>query len=102
MENFGDETRQNQQASRSGADTDHAKTDLSDKSPEKTGLASLSPRERDILEAIIAGETSKETARRLALSPRTVEVHRAHILKKLGARNTADLLRRVLLDQAKS
>ncbi len=67
-----------------------------------TGVESLSLREHDILNAIIAGETSKETARRFNLSPRTVEVHRAHILKKLGARNTADLLRRVLLDQKKS
>jgi len=66
------------------------------------GLQSLSPREREVLDALIAGETSKEIARRFTLSPRTVEVHRAHILKKIGARNTADLLRRVLLDQLKS
>jgi DNA-binding CsgD family transcriptional regulator len=66
------------------------------------GLQSLSPREREVLDALIAGETSKEIARRFNLSPRTVEVHRAHILKKIGARNTADLLRRVLLDQTKS
>ena len=66
------------------------------------GLERLSLREREVLQAIIAGETSKEIARRFTLSPRTVEVHRAHILKKLGARNTADLLRRVLLDQQKS
>ena len=65
-------------------------------------LQSLSPREREVLDALIAGETSKEIARRFTLSPRTVEVHRAHILKKIGARNTADLLRRVLLDQLKS
>jgi DNA-binding CsgD family transcriptional regulator len=66
------------------------------------GLQSLSPREREVLDALIAGETSKEIARRFNLSPRTVELHRAHILKKIGARNTADLLRRVLLDQTKS
>lgn len=66
------------------------------------GVESLSPREREVLDALIAGETSKEIARRFTLSPRTVEVHRAHILKKIGARNTADLLRRVLLDPTKS
>ena len=72
--------------------------------PVKEGgsIQSLSPREREVLDALIAGETSKEIARRFTLSPRTVEVHRAHILKKIGARNTADLLRRVLLDQLKS
>lgn len=107
MGRFGDETRQTAQASGDGGGVDHdpKKTpnpDTGQAGTEKSGRGSLSPRERDILDAIIAGETSKETARRLSLSPRTVEVHRAHILKKLGARNTADLLRRVLLDQAKS
>lgn len=92
MGNFGDETRQNENPSQEEAAAGQA----------KEGLAGLSPREREILDAIIAGETSKETARRFNLSPRTVETHRAHILKKLGARNTADLLRRVLQDQAKS
>jgi len=47
-----------------------------------SGLQGLSPREREVLDALIAGETSKEIARRFNLSPRTVEVHRAHILKK--------------------
>ena len=90
MENFGDGPRQD-----AGAEHDMPVSNAA-------GLESLSPREREVLQAIIAGETSKEIARRFTLSPRTVEVHRAHILKKVGARNTADLLRRVLLDQTKS
>lgn len=102
MGDFGDTSRQNKKAAAIAVQPSHAETGSGSTGHGKEGLAALSPRERDILDAIIAGETSKETARRLSLSPRTVEVHRAHILKKLGAKNTADLLRRVLLDQAKS
>jgi len=43
-----------------------------------------------------AGASSKESARRLGISPRTVEFHRANMLRKLGAKNTADLVRVVL------
>jgi DNA-binding CsgD family transcriptional regulator len=57
----------------------------------------LTPRERMALAQIVRGASSKEAARTLGVSPRTMEFHRANILKKLGARNTADLLRRVLV-----
>jgi DNA-binding CsgD family transcriptional regulator len=56
-------------------------------------LETLTARERAILEKIVAGASSKEAARRLGISPRTVDFHRANILQKLGAKNTADLLR---------
>jgi DNA-binding CsgD family transcriptional regulator len=56
----------------------------------------LTPRERLTLAQIVRGASTKEAARRLAISPRTVEFHRANIMRKLGARNTADLVRRVL------
>jgi DNA-binding CsgD family transcriptional regulator len=52
----------------------------------------LTPREHEILAGIVAGNTSKEVARLLAISPRTVEFHRANLLKKLCARNTAELV----------
>jgi DNA-binding CsgD family transcriptional regulator len=48
----------------------------------------------------VRGASSKEAARRLGISPRTVEFHRANIMRKLGARNTADLLRCVLEELA--
>ena len=56
-------------------------------------LAALTPRERDILDAIAAGLGNKAIARQLALSPRTVEVHRANIMRRAGAGNVAELLR---------
>jgi two-component system response regulator FixJ len=56
-------------------------------------LAALTPRERDVLDAIAAGLGNKAIARRLDLSPRTVEVHRANIMRRAGAGNVAELLR---------
>ncbi len=53
----------------------------------------LTRRERDVLAHIIKGLSSKETARQLGISPRTVDVHRYHLLEKLGAKNVADLVR---------
>jgi DNA-binding CsgD family transcriptional regulator len=61
-------------------------------------LAILTPREQAVLARIVAGASSKEAARRLGISPRTIEFHRANILQKLGAKNTADLMRIVLAD----
>jgi two-component system, LuxR family, response regulator FixJ len=54
------------------------------------------PRERVTLAQILRAASSKEAARTLHITPRTVEFHRATILQKLGARNTADLVRRAL------
>ena len=56
-------------------------------------LAALTPRERDILDGIAAGLGNKAIARQLDLSPRTVEVHRANIMRRAGADNVAELLR---------
>jgi DNA-binding CsgD family transcriptional regulator len=60
------------------------------------GHANLTPRERLVLAEILMGLSSKEVARSLDISPRTVEFHRANLLKKYGAKNTADLVRKVL------
>jgi two-component system response regulator FixJ len=57
------------------------------------GMNSLSPREREVLQVILGGGTNKEVGKLFNISPRTVEVHRAHVMKKLGARNTAEMVR---------
>lgn len=63
---------------------------------EADALAGLTPRERDVLREILSGRSNKETARLLGLSPRTVEVHRARIMQKIGAQSLPDLVRRTL------
>jgi len=60
------------------------------------GREPLTARERDVLEQIVAGASSKEAGRYLGISPRTIEIHRSRIMEKLGARNAADLIRIVL------
>lgn len=63
---------------------------------EVTGFGQLTPRERQVLQLITNGQSNKEAGRELGISPRTIEVHRARVMEKLGARNTADLMRIVL------
>jgi two-component system, LuxR family, response regulator FixJ len=57
-------------------------------------FARLSARERDVLSHVVAGLTNKEIGRALALSPRTVETHRANLSAKLQAETLAELIRR--------
>ena len=60
------------------------------------GYDLLTSRERDVLGQIAAGSSNKLAGRELGISPRTIEVHRARIMEKLGAKNAADLVRIVL------
>jgi len=53
----------------------------------------LTPREREVFHMIVEGRTSKEIAARLGISTKTAENHRASVLDKLDARNTADVVR---------
>lgn len=57
---------------------------------------SLTPREREILHLIVEGNTSAQIAGRLVLSPRTVELHRSRIMKKLDLHNQTDIFRYAL------
>lgn len=56
-------------------------------------LAQLSPRERDVLAGVVEGKLNKVIAYELEISPRTVEIYRANLMAKTGARNVADLMR---------
>ena len=56
----------------------------------------LTPREREILHLVIEGNTSPHIAKRLVLSPRTVELHRSRIMKKLDLHNQTDIFRYAL------
>ena len=56
-------------------------------------LAELSPRERDVLQGLIAGKINKVIAHELSISPRTVEVYRANLMAKMGARSVSELMR---------
>jgi DNA-binding NarL/FixJ family response regulator len=57
----------------------------------------LTRREREVLALISEGCSNKQGALRMQISPRTFESHRAEAMRKLGARNTADLVRKALL-----
>jgi FixJ family two-component response regulator len=59
-------------------------------------LAALTPREREVMERVIAGKPNKIVARELQVSTRTVEIHRARVMEKMGARSLAELVRIVL------
>lgn len=59
-------------------------------------MALLTAREREVLDAIVAGLPNKVTGERLGISPRTVEIHRSNLMAKLGARSLAELVRLVV------
>ncbi|HSM95494.1 MAG TPA: LuxR C-terminal-related transcriptional regulator [Rhizomicrobium sp.] len=56
-------------------------------------VASLSPRCREVLDGILMGEPNKVIAFRLGISKRTVDIHRANLMKHLDAHNSLDVIR---------
>ena len=66
----------------------------------ESGQKPLTKREREVLSLISEGCSNKQGALRMHISPRTFESHRAEAMRKLGARNTADLVRKALLQPA--
>jgi len=53
----------------------------------------LTPREQDVLALLVNGATNKEAGQELGISHRTIEIHRARVMEKLGAKTAADLVR---------
>lgn len=62
----------------------------------RLAIESLTPREREVLDLLVEGHPNKIIADRLGISPRTVEVHREHVMDKMQARTVADLVRKAL------
>jgi len=65
-------------------------------------IAALSPRERQVLDALVAGRPNKQIAFDLGISVRTVEVHRARMMERLGARQLAEAIRLAVMAQLAS
>jgi FixJ family two-component response regulator len=63
-------------------------------------MSLLTQREREVLDLVVAGRANKEIAATLRLSPKTVEVHRAHVMDKMQASSVAELVRLALFAQA--
>jgi two-component system, LuxR family, response regulator FixJ len=56
-------------------------------------VKALTPRQRQILQGMVAGQSNKVMARLFGISPRTIETHRAHMLDRLGVSNISDAIR---------
>jgi two-component system, LuxR family, response regulator FixJ len=78
------------------AASQHAEEEVQVSAGTVARIASLTPREREVLQRLVAGQPNKTIAYDLGTSPRTVEVQRARVMEKMGARSLADLVRMVL------
>jgi len=65
----------------------------SERAAVRSHIDKLTPREHQIMELVVTGKTSKEIARAIGSSHRTVEIHRARLMEKMGAKTLAELVR---------
>ena len=73
--------------------SEHEFEERQNRAERERSLAFLTQRERQVLDRIVLGEINKSVAKRLGISEKTVEVHRARVMNKLGAKSLADLIR---------
>lgn len=86
---------------REAIETDaQGRRDLSQAAEIQARIARLTPRERQVMDLLVAGNMSKAVAAKLRLSEKTVEVHRGHVKKKLKAKTIADVVRFAFLSGA--
>ncbi len=78
---------------RAFSNLERSNSELARTSAAAAKLKLLSARELDVLKGLIEGDSNKVIAHKLDISPRTVEIHRANMTEKLGARNLSDALR---------
>jgi len=64
--------------------------------PEPPAISELTPREKEVLELVAQGHSTKQVADKLGIGTRTVESHRVNMLKKMKVNNTAELVRRAI------
>jgi two-component system response regulator FixJ len=76
-------------------DRDHKRQ--SERSEIESRLATLSNRERDVLDGLVSGLANKQIAYDLGISPRTIEIYRANLMTKMQAASLSDLVRMALL-----
>ena len=76
--------------------SDEAATRAEERSQIKARLATLTDRERQVFDAIVAGDSNKVAAQKMGISPRTVEIYRANAMQKMGASNLSELVRMAL------
>lgn len=71
-------------------------TDIDQPDKQSDVASVLTPREREVAALLVRGLTSKEIGKELAISPRTVDIHRANLLRRYSVSTTADLVSRLL------
>ena len=76
--------------------TDDTRKDEGQRQARSAALATLTPRQHEVLDAVLAGKASKIIAYDLGISQRTIESHRAAIMEKLGAKSVPELVRLAL------
>jgi len=82
------------------ADTSKLSEDEAERARLKEIFDTLSPREQEVLQGVVDGKLNKVIAHELGISPRTVEVYRANVMSKTGAKGLSELVRMVLLTRA--